>query len=257
MSKYLDVAIKAVKRAEEIILECYEKETAVDLKADLTPVTIADTEAQRIIIDEIKKNFPDHGFLGEEKTDKSQSASEYTWIIDPIDGTKNYIRRIPLFATQLALMHDNEIVVGVSNAPALNELLYAEKGGGCFFNKVRTKVSKINKIDEAFMTFGAIHYFEDISKLKQLVTLSRKTRGHKGFGDCWSYHLLSEGKVDIVTEGKIKIWDIAAASIIIEEAGGKMTDIYGNKIGVDTTTAVGTNGYLHDEVIDLLNSTGK
>ena len=136
MSKYLDVAIKAVKRAEEIILECYEKETAVDLKADLTPVTIADTEAQRIIIDEIKKNFPDHGFLGEEKTDKSQSASEYTWIIDPIDGTKNYIRRIPLFATQLALMHDNEIVVGVSNAPALNELLYAEKGGGCFFNKV-------------------------------------------------------------------------------------------------------------------------
>ncbi len=252
-SKFLEVAIQAVKNAESIIMEYYSGAVAWQQKSDLSPVTIADTEAERIIIETIKQAFPDHGFMGEE-SGESTTGSEYTWIIDPIDGTRNYVRRIPLFATQLALMYKGEIIVGVSNAPAMAELLFAEKGEGAFLQDRKISVSDIKNISDAYLSFGGLKHFKQSGYLDNLLKLSESADGHRGFGDAWMFHLLAQGKIDIIVEAKVKIWDIAALKIIIEEAGGKVTDIKGNPITKNSTSIVATNKYLHDAVLEVFRS---
>lgn len=143
MSDYLKVAIEAAKAAEPTILNYFSKETSIDLKEDQSPVTVADKESEQIIRGVISNAFPDHGFLGEEGNN-TNSDTEYLWIIDPIDGTRNYIREIPLFATEIALMKNGELILGVSNAPALKELMYAEKGFGAYLNDELVKVSEVS-----------------------------------------------------------------------------------------------------------------
>lgn len=251
-SKFLSTAIQAAKNAEDIILKYYSNRLTWDRKKDKSPVTIADTEAENIIIQTIREEFPDHSFFGEESGDDN-TISEYQWIIDPIDGTKNYTHKIPLFATQIALLKNDEIVLGVSNAPALKELVYAEKGAGAYFHKSKTRVSDVNQLSEAYMCFGGIEYFRDTGKLDNLLELVDTTYGHRGIGDFWCYHLLAEGKIDIMIEARTKIWDIAAMKIIVEEAGGKITDICGKHVNKDTTSIIATNGKLHEAVVKFFN----
>lgn len=252
-SKFLEIAIEAAKKAEEIILEYYKDNLRTDIKSDLSPVTKADVEAEEKIIAIIKNQFPSHGFLGEESV-KNIEKKDYLWIIDPIDGTKNYLRKIPLFATQIALMKRGKLILGVSNAPLLKEMLYAEKGSGAYFNGSKIQVSPIKELDESYMLFGGVEYFKKYGLLKNLISLIENTRGHRGIGDFWSYHLLAQGKVDIMMEAQTKIWDIAALKVIVEEAGGKVTDMKGNEVGLDTSSILATNEKLHQEVLDRLSS---
>lgn len=252
-SIFLQVALEAVKEAEKVILHYYSDEIRAAFKEDQSPVTKADIEAEKIIVDLIKNKFPDHAFLGEE-SGASEKISEYLWIIDPIDGTKNYMRKIPLFATQIALMKGDDLILGVSNAPALEELIYAEKGKGTYFNDNKITVSLVSELNQAYVSFGSLRSFVAEGKLDSLINLSNKVQGMRGFGDFWSYHLLAQGKIEIMIEAKTKIWDIAALKVIIEEAGGKITDILGNPIGKETTSIIATNKNFHEEVVTYFKS---
>ncbi|MEX2007608.1 MAG: inositol monophosphatase family protein [Candidatus Levyibacteriota bacterium] len=247
-SPYLTIALEAVKEAEKVIRKYYSKDTRATLKGDDSPVTIADQEAEEIIKKIIAEKFPDHAFLGEE-TGISDKNTEYLWIIDPIDGTKHYTRQIPLFATQLALMKGDEVILGVSNAPVMDELIYAEKDRGTFLNGNSVLVSKISEISSSYMSFGGIGYFNKHNLIDSLIKIESDTQGHRGIGDFWSYHLLSSGKIDIMIEAETKVWDIAAVSIIVEEAGGKVTDLKGNSVSRTTNSIVATNGLVHDQVL--------
>jgi histidinol-phosphatase len=251
-SKFLEIAIEAARKAEEIILKYYQEDIEADIKDDLSPVTRADVGAEKEIVKTIQSQFPSHGFLGEEVA-KDIKKKEYLWIIDPIDGTKNYIRKIPLFATQIALIKNGELILGLSNAPALKELMYAEKGKGAYCNGRRIQVSTIRELDKSYMLFGGVKYFEQHNMLKNLLSLINNTQGHRGIGDFWSYHLLAQGKADIMIEAQTKIWDIAAMKVIVEEAGGKVTDIEGNQVDLNTNSILATNKKLHQTVLDYLS----
>jgi len=246
-SEFLCTALEAAKQAQKIIMDYYTGEIKVDIKPDMTPVTLADSGAEKIIINTIKQKFPEHGFIGEE-TGTQNKESEYQWIIDPIDGTKNYMRKIPLFATQIALMKNNEIILGVSNAPALNELIYTEKDKGAFMGEKQLKVSSITSLSDAYLSFGSPKYFEKNGHTKALLSLANKVLSNRGIGDAWSYHLLAQGKIDIMVEASTNIWDIAAVKIIVEEAGGKVTTLTGGPVDKNTHSIIATNGKLHDLV---------
>ncbi len=247
-SQFLSVAHEAAQNAQEIITFYYKQRTInVELKDDETPVTKADTEAERIIRETIKHAFPEHGFLGEEYGTEVRT-SPYLWIIDPIDGTKNYIRKIPLFATQIALMKDDTLILGVSNAPLLEELLYAETGGGAFLNGEPINVSNVKELADAMICHGGLNWFTPKRILPSMCNLINDSARSRGFGDFYMYHLLASARADIVIEAAISIWDIAALSVIVQEAGGKVSDIHGATITKDTKSMIATNGHLHHGV---------
>jgi histidinol-phosphatase len=254
-SQYLNVALGAVKKAETVIKRYLDEGVIAELKPDQSPVTIADKQAEEIIKQEILASFPDHTFFGEEgeKTDLS-NHSGFTWIIDPIDGTKSYLRKNPLFATLVALMHDGEFILGISNAPLMGELIYAEKGQGCFFNGQQVRVSTVGQVADAYLSHGALKYFENTHKTAPLLQLSKDARWARGIGDFWSYHLLAQGKLDIMIEAETKLWDIAAMTVIVQEAGGKMTKLDGNPIDHNTTNVLATNGLVHADLVNRFAS---
>src|SRR3989338_1906742 len=218
-SEFLLVGLEAIRKAEKAILSYYKKQNyKLVLKSDKTIVTLADIEAEKIIVSTIKKYFSDHGFLGEEKGWQNKNAS-YQWVIDPIDGTSNFVHRLPFFGTELALFYCGKIILGISNAPLLGELMFAERQKGSYLNGKRVHVSKISKFSDAYVSFGGVKHFEKSDKLKELAEYCRWSRTARGFGDFWSHHLVAQGKIDSMAEAKVKIWDIAAAAIIVEEAG--------------------------------------
>jgi histidinol-phosphatase len=249
-SPYLPVAIEAVKAAQAVILHYYQSDLDVQIKEDHTPVTIADKQAEAVIKQTIHAAFPDHTFFGEEgdKVDL-QNHKGFSWIIDPIDGTKSFVRGVPLFGTLLALLHDGELIVGVSNAPVWGELIYAAKGEGAFLDGKRLHVSDVGTIENAYLSSGRLKYFEDIQRMPQLLAVSRQAKWARGLGDFWIYHLVAGGNVDVMMEGSVKFWDIAAAKVIVEEAGGTMTQLDGKPITYQSTTALATNGILHDQIV--------
>ena len=247
-SPFLTVALAAARAAEDVILKYYAGDVATTLKEDQSPVTIADKEAEQVIKDMIHEAFPEHGFLAEE-SGTTESTSEYMWIIDPIDGTRNFIRHVPLFGTLIALKKGDEIILGVSNVPIFKELIYAEKGKGAYKDGVRLSVSKKATLKEAYLSYGGIKQSKQQNVFPQLMTLVDAVGRERGLGDSWPYHLLAEGKIDIVVDPKVHMWDVAPAKIIIEEAGGKLTDKEGHGMGTGTFVAVATNGLLHDAVL--------
>ena len=251
-SQFLKVALEAAKNAEEIITAYYTDDMQVEMKADETPVTLADRGAEKVIRDTIKQAFPDHGFLGEEYGIE-EGDSPYLWIIDPIDATKNYIRKIPIFGTQLALMKGNELILGVSNAPLLNELLYAEAGNGAFLNGKPIQVSDIAHPKDTMVCHGGLKWFVEKGTFPGVYNLINDAARTRGFGDFYMYHLVASARADVVVEAAISIWDIAAISVIVREAGGRVTDIQGQAITKDTASLVATNGVLHDTVLDYFN----
>ncbi|HRY82925.1 MAG TPA: inositol monophosphatase [Candidatus Moranbacteria bacterium] len=248
-SKFLEVAIQAAKKAERIIMEYYSKEIKSTQKADRSFVTEADKGAEKIIIETIRKEFPDHGFFGEE-SGKENVESQYVWVIDPIDGTNNFIHHIPIFGTQIALMKDREIILGVSNAPALGELMYAEKGGGAYLNEQKVSVSQTQEIESTYITFGGPKHFYKKNIIDNLAKLTADANSARGFGDFWSYHLVAQGKMDIMVEAKAKLYDIAAVKVIIEEAGGVVTNFDGRAISMDADSIIATNKKLHPKVLE-------
>ncbi len=248
-SQFLEVALEAAKNAEEVITAYYTDDMKVELKDDETPVTLADRGAEKVIRETIKQAFPNHGFLGEEYGTE-EGDSPYVWIIDPIDATKNYIRKIPIFGTQIALMKDDDLILGVSNAPLLNELLYAEAGSGAFLNGKPITVSSVTQPEAAMICHGGLRWFTEKGTFPGVYNLINDVARSRGFGDFYMYHLVASARADVVVEAAISVWDIAAITVIVREAGGKVTDIQGQPITKATESLIATNGVLHDTVLD-------
>ena len=255
-SLFLQTAINAARAAEEIIHRYYAGTVEVQLKADQSPVTVADIEAEKAIKAIILNAFPTHGFYGEE-TGKVNPDAEYNWLIDPIDGTKAFVRRYPFFSTQIALMHGNELILGVSNAPLFGEMAYAEKGQGAFLNNQRIQTSGYTSVAQAALSLGNIATLASkATQWQETGKIIQEVQRVRGYGDFLHYHLLAAGKVDLVMESDVNILDVAALSVIVNEAGGKFTDLAGLPLNLATTTVLAAaSAELHANVCARMQYT--
>ncbi len=250
--RYLSVALEAARAADAIVRHYYQHTPAVRLKADRSPVTVADVEAEQAIKRVLAAAFPGHGFYGEE-TGREHSTSDHLWLIDPIDGTRSFVRQVPFFSTQIALLRHGELVLGVSNAPLFNELAWAQRGRGAWLNDQPLRVSRITRLAEASLSFGNLKPLlrDNAAGFGRLVLASDRTRG---YGDFYHAHLLAGGRVDVVLDADVNILDVAALSVIIEEAGGRVSDLYGHPIGLDSRHWLASNGLLHETVLATLKT---
>ncbi|GAA5094079.1 inositol monophosphatase family protein [Wohlfahrtiimonas larvae] len=256
MEQFLKVALMAAEESKKLIRKAYEAQGFnITIKGDYTPVTEVDVNVETLIKSIIVENFPEHGMWGEEGG-VINPESDYQWLVDPIDGTKAFIRRRPFFSTQIALMYKGEMILGVSCAPCFGEgeIAYATKGHGTFIDGQKVSVSDISELRDAVFSSGNIKSLtkSDSGWLKY-GELLRAINSTRGFGDFLHYHYTAAGKVDIVVESDVTILDVAALSIIVEEAGGKVTDLHGNKLTLESTSIVATNGLLHDQVLGYLS----
>ena len=250
-SAELKIALEAAEAAAKICRARYRDNLSVTIKEDLTPVTQADIECEQAIRDIILGAFPDHGFYGEE-TGKTRESAENLWLVDPIDGTKAFVRQYPFFSTQIALMCGAELVLGVSCGTMFEELAWAERGSGAWLNGERISVSDIDDPERAAISTGNLKSLagsEGWSRLGDLVAKSDRIRG---YGDYYHYHLLAAGKIEAVIESDVNILDIAAVAVIVEEAGGTFTDLNGAKPGLDTRSVLAANPRLHTKYLKHL-----
>jgi histidinol-phosphatase len=252
MSPFTRTAVLAAKAAEAVIERYYRGTFEVRLKEDQSPVTIADIEAEQTIRGLITEAFPEHGFYGEE-TGRMRPDAEYVWLIDPIDGTKSFVRGYPFFSTQIALMHAERLILGVSNAPIAGELAYAERGSGAFLNEQPMRVSEVSALAQATLSLGNIKTLAAAPQWSRLGDIVQSVDRTRGYGDFLHYHMLGAGKLDIVLESDVNILDIAALSVIVDEAGGRFSDLTGKPPSLDTTTVLAASTpSLHEEVRLLL-----
>lgn len=242
-SARLEAAIAAARAAETVIRHYYGTGLAVQVKADQSPVTRADIESEQAIRDVLSKAFPDHGFYGEE-LGRSVADAESVWLIDPIDGTKSFVRGYPMFSTQIALMQRGELVLGVSNAPCYNggEMAWAERGCGACLNGQPIRVSTVEALPRSTLSLGNIATLANSPRWAALGRVIPQLHRIRGYGDFLHYHLLASGRVDAVLESDVNILDIAALSVIVREAGGEFTDLEGQPVGLGTTSVLATNG---------------
>ena len=253
----LDLAIRLADIADEISLKRYQAlDLVVETKPDLSPVTDADKAVESAIRNEISKVRADDLVVGEEFGSPDSLAGKYYWVIDPIDGTKNYLRGVPTWATLIGLIDPNgDVVVGVVSAPALARRWWAAKDLGAktqFKSGVgvgeisELKVSKVSKLNDASISYSDLVGWG--SRKDKFVALQEKVWRTRGDGDFWSHVLVAEGAVDIAVEPSLSLWDMAALDVIVREAGGKFTNLDG-KDGPHGASAISSNGLLHDAFI--------
>jgi histidinol-phosphatase len=250
-SAELRAALDAAQQASAIALSLYQRNVAVRIKADKSPVTEADVRCEIAIREIIDSRFPGHGFYGEETGSRDRDA-EYLWLVDPIDGTKAFVREYSMFSTQIALMRAGEMQLGVSSAPVYGELCYAEKGSGAFLNDRRIGVSQVASLDEAFISVGNMKSLAVGPQWKKYGEMIARASRIRGYGDFLHYHLLASGKIDVVIETDVNILDIAACVAIVTEAGGRFTQLDGGPITLESTTVLASNGPMHEVVLQSL-----
>lgn len=250
-SRELETALAAAKAAADISRRYYNGNFSVRTKADRTPVTQADVECEQRIRDIILGAFPSHGFFGEE-TGRNRADSRYLWLVDPIDGTKGFVRQYPFFSTQIALMHDDELVLGVSSGTMFDELAWAECGKGAWLNGKPLAVSDTAELGDAAVSAGNLKSLaasDGWATYGDVVAAADRIRG---YGDFYHYHLLAAGKIDAVIESDVNILDIAALAVVVTEAGGVFTDLNGRAPGLETRSVLAANGALHARLLERL-----
>lgn len=251
MSHELETAREAAQAAAAISRDYYRSNFSVTIKEDKTPVTQADVECEHAIKQIIHREFPDDGFYGEE-TGQSGGDSTRLWLVDPIDGTKAFVREYPMFSTQIALLQDDRIILGVSCGTMFDEFACAEAGKGAFLNGERIRVSEIDAPDRASVSSGNLKSLassDGWSKFGEIVSAADRIRG---YGDFYHYHLLAAGKIDAVIESDVNILDVAALSIVVTEAGGVFTDLNGQPPGLETRSVLAANPALHARLLPML-----
>jgi histidinol-phosphatase len=248
-ARALAAAVEAARAAGKAALEYYRAGFDISLKADQTPVTQADREAEQIAVEVLSGAVPGAGFLGEEFGQRG--PQDRRWIIDPIDGTKNFVRRIPVWATLIALEEQGEVTVGVVHNPVTGDLYTARRGGGAALNGERIHVSDIARVGDAQFLHAGLGLVRPSPYWDGFVRLIDATDRQRGFGDYWGYGLVAEGKAEIYAELDLKPWDLAPCKLLVEEAGGRFTDFAGRPT-IYSGTALATNGRLHDAALALL-----
>ena len=245
-----EVAIKA----GELLMEYYKEDLSMYLKGDINPVTIADTESEKLIIGEIKKAFPHHSILAEE-TGGEKQESEWLWVIDPLDGTTNYAHHYPSFCVSIALLKKCKPIMGVIYHPLLNEFFYAERGNGAYLNDRPIKVSNVDKLDKAFLTTGFaydVHETEDDNVDNFRAFLKRSMAIRRGGSAALDLAYTACGRFDGFWEMRLHPWDTAAGILMVEEAGGRVTTFDGGDFDIYKKEILATNGLIHNDMIGVL-----
>lgn len=238
MNPDLQLALQLADAADAITLRHFRSATlSVQTKIDMTPVSEADEAVERAIRETLQRERPDDGIVGEEFGVTGNAARR--WILDPIDATKNYVRGIAIFATLIALEDNGRVTVGVVSAPALGRRWWATTGAGAFCNGQPIRASRIATLEEAQIDC------EGSSEL------ARRCGRARNFGDFWAHMLVAEGAIEIVVEPQVALWDMAAVQVIVDESGGRFTDVRGNPTPANGS-GVSTNGVLHDVVLEAL-----
>ncbi|HLU64327.1 MAG TPA: inositol monophosphatase family protein [Protaetiibacter sp.] len=252
----LAVALAIAAEADLIGMDRYRsQDLGIQLKADKSIVTDADTRIERLLRSRLADARPDDAVLGEEFGREGESRRQ--WIIDPIDGTSNFARGVPIWGSLIALTVDGSPVVGVVSAPALGRRWWGATGLGAWVQhdgeRRRLRVSGIDRLADATLSYNNLQTWDQYGHLEHLVALSREVGRTRAFGDLWSYMLLAEGAIDIAGEFDVKAWDVAALVPIITEAGGRVTSATGTE-RLDELSVIATNGVLHDAVLDRLRA---
>jgi histidinol-phosphatase len=253
----LALALELANLADEMTLSRYRAaDLVVETKPDLTPVTEADRAVEQAVRDRLAELRPEDGLLGEEFGEVG--AERRRWIIDPIDGTKNYVRGIPVWATLLALQEEGEVTVAVVSAPALGRRWWAVRGGGAFASDGlgpgaprQLRVSAVRELADAQLCYSGFDGWDDSVGLDALMALGRRCWRTRAFGDFWGYMLVAEGAAEIACEAVVSLWDLAAPLLIVEEAGGRFTDLGGWRTA-DGGDALASNGVLHEPALEVV-----
>jgi histidinol-phosphatase len=253
----LALALELADIADSITLERFRAaDLKVETKPDLTPVTEADTAVEHALRDRLASVRPDDAVVGEEYGASGAEGSR-RWVLDPIDGTKNYVRGIPAWATLIALQHERRGVVGVASAPALGRRWWAALGAGGFVadglsdSPRRLAVSAVRELGDAQLLSGGLDAWDAVGRLDALIALARGCWRTRGFGDFWQYMLVAEGAAELALDPEVSVWDLAAVQVIVEEAGGRFTDLAGVPTA-DGGDGIASNALLHDAALAIV-----
>jgi myo-inositol-1(or 4)-monophosphatase len=256
---YLKAAIEAAREAGQMLRENLDASREIIYKGEVDLVTNFDNRSQQMIFDRLVKNFPHHDFVAEEGLDQ-EKGSAYRWIIDPLDGTTNYAHRFPFFSVSIALEFIGQIVCGVVYDPMRNETFSGTKGNGAFLNGDRIKVSALNDLDKSLLATGFPYDLREseennIAHFNHFVTRAQAIRrcGSAALDLCY----VACGRFDGFWELKLKPWDVAAASLIVQEAGGHLTDFKNKEFSIHSHETLGTNGLIHQQMLDVLRLAAK
>jgi histidinol-phosphatase len=259
----LALALELVDNADAITMARFRAEDlVVETKPDLTPVSEADRAVEQVLREHLASRRPQDTVFGEEyggaeAADATGPHPSRRWIVDPIDGTKGYVRGVQVWATLLALEQDGEMVVGVVSAPSMGRRWWAARGAGAFTSDVtggqprRLRVSGIRALEDAQMCFGGFEEWRETGRLEVLLALSERCWRSRGYGDFWQYMLVAEGAAEIALDPAAALWDLAAPMVIVEEAGGRFTDLGGSATAA-AGHAIGSNGLVHETARQIL-----
>jgi len=258
LNTFTRVALSAAQAGGEVLRSYFDKNIRVDYKGEINPVTDADRRSQRVVFDIISGNFPDHSTMGEEGEESATSRnSEYCWIVDPLDGTVNFIHRIPLFCVSVALMHRGSIVSGVVHVPLMNETFVAQRGGGAWLNGKRIAVSSADRLVRALVVMGFPYYVHSRPgrTVKNLVNVLTKVQGVRRLGSAAiDLAYVAMGRCDAFWEEGLSAWDVAAGSLLVEESGGSVTDYRNGDDFIFGETLLSSNGVLHRPLLKLISA---
>jgi histidinol-phosphatase len=254
MNPDLELALELADVADAITSRHFRSvDLVVETKPDLTPVTKADRAVEQAVAERLAVARPGHAMVGEEFGVAGAAGARARWIIDPIDGTKNYVRGIPVFATLLALEVDGEIAVGVASAPAMGRRWWAARGEGAFADGDPIRVSGISALGEAVLSHSSIEGWAEAGWLAPFLELAQAAGRTRGFGDFWQHVLVAQGSVDVAIEPEVSLWDLAALLVIVEEAGGRFTDLGGFRTAAGGNV-ISSNGHLHEEALSRIGA---
>lgn len=258
VSEDLNVALELADVADRITLGRFRAtDLVVETKPDLTPVSEADTAVERAIREMLAEVRPEDAVVGEEYGATASTAGPRRWIVDPIDGTKGYVRGIPVWATLLALQEGDELTVAVVSAPAMRRRWWAARGLGAFTDdglwdgSRALRVSAISALTDAQVSYGGLEDWQDLGRAEATLELVRSCWRSRNFGDFWAYMLVAEGAIEIALDPVVSLWDLAAPQLIVEEAGGRFSDLGGVR-SADGGDAIATNGLLHDAALAII-----
>jgi histidinol-phosphatase len=245
-----ELAVESAHKAGQLAMRYYDGAMTVEWKSDHSPVTVADREAEQLLRQTLLGAFPKDGFLGEE-SGHTPGSSGFRWIIDPIDGTRSFVRGIPVWATLVGLQYQDETIAGVAEVPAIGHTYRALRGDGAYRNERRIHVSAVTDMARAMLFYSSLSWFIKAGRKDAFLELTLRTERQRGFGDFYGFVLVAQGSGELMVEHGVHAWDVAAIQAIVEEAGGRFSD-WSGKANIHSPDVIVSNGKLHDEALAIL-----